>query len=337
MRGNICETTTRDPTGPFIVSLPLRKPASELGDSENKALTRFLSLEKILNSNNKLKKEYTEFINQYCSLGHMTKINNELSNENPKFYLPHHCIVKESSTTTKLRVVFDASAKTTNNVSLNDILMIGPVIQDDLFSILLRFRKYNFVIIADIEKMYRQILVNDDQRDLQRILWRENLNEPVTHYRLNTVTYGTASASFLAIRTLHQLAYENSEAYPEASKIILEDFYVDDLITGANTLEKMLKIKSEISHILEGGKFVLRKWMSNSREGLFPAEQKPENTNHFIISDGTCIKTLGLLWNANSDTIQVTTFTEPLPESLTKRKILSRKSEPKFCCNSYGF
>ena len=85
------------------------------------------------------------------------------------YYLPHHTVFKQSSLTTKLRVVFDGSSKTTNGLSLNDILLVGPNVQQDLFSILLRFRIHKYVLIADIEKMYRQIRVAEGDCHYQRI------------------------------------------------------------------------------------------------------------------------------------------------------------------------
>lgn len=90
-----------------------------------------------------------------------------------------------------MRVVFDGSAKKSSGLSLNDVLKVGPCVQDDLFSILVRFRQYDVVITSDIAKMYCQINILPQQRDLQRILWRPNANSELDHYRLNTVTYGT--------------------------------------------------------------------------------------------------------------------------------------------------
>ena len=94
---------------------------------------------------------------------------NELNSENV-YYQPHHCVFKEDSTTTKLRVVFDGSNKTKNQLSLNDCILIGPKIQDDIFHILCRFRIHQVVFTADIEKMYRQIAMNEPDRDYLRIL-----------------------------------------------------------------------------------------------------------------------------------------------------------------------
>lgn len=95
-------------------------------------------------------------------------------------------MVKESSLTTKLRVVFNGSSKPSSNVSLNDVLMVGPTIQDDLFSINARFRTHNYVITADIAKMNRPVLVIEDHHDLQRIVWRSHPSEELKHFQLNT-------------------------------------------------------------------------------------------------------------------------------------------------------
>ena len=95
------------------------------------------------------------------------------------FFLPHHAVFKESSTTTKTWVVFDASAKSTTGVSLNDMLMVGPTIQQDLISIVLRFQIHTYAMTADISKMYRQISVHPEGYNLQHILWRRSSDEPL--------------------------------------------------------------------------------------------------------------------------------------------------------------
>lgn len=129
---------------------------------------------------------------------------------------------------------------------------MGPNLQDDISLILIRFRLHKYVLIADIEKIYRQVLVDPRQRDFQRILWRQNPQADVEHYRLNTITYGTAPASFLAVRCLQQIGYDCQERFPEASRCILEDFYMDDLLTGTNNIKEAIELKKNLIQILEG-------------------------------------------------------------------------------------
>nr|XP_034194192.1 uncharacterized protein LOC117610665 [Osmia lignaria] len=117
------------------------------------------------------------------------------------YYLPHYGVTKVTSKTTKLQVVFDSSAATTTGISLNETLHIGPKIQGDLLHILIRFRSHRFVLIGDIEKMYRQFIVRPKNRKYQRIIWRDPVGELKT-YELNTVTYGLSAMPYLAIRCL---------------------------------------------------------------------------------------------------------------------------------------
>ncbi|GFV34054.1 DUF1758 domain-containing protein [Trichonephila clavipes] len=153
------------------------------------------------------------------------------------YYIPHHSVYKPEKTSTPLRVVFDASAKTTSGFSLNSILLNGGIIQQDLFSIVSRFRKHEYAFSADIKKMYRQILVDPNQRDLQRIMWKTSADAPVKTYKLATVTYGTVSAPFLATRTLRALADEEKVEFPDAADVICNDSYMDDILSGESTLE----------------------------------------------------------------------------------------------------
>ncbi|XP_062538824.1 uncharacterized protein LOC134207123 [Armigeres subalbatus] len=130
------QTTTRDEEGRFVVCLPKKRHIIEqLGESRRSAERRFISLERRFATNPQLKKLYCEFMEEYSSMGHMKEVSDAELSGSVCYYLPHHAVLKLDSTTTKLRVVFDASCKTTSGASLNDGLMVGPVVQDDLISI----------------------------------------------------------------------------------------------------------------------------------------------------------------------------------------------------------
>ncbi|XP_072398214.1 uncharacterized protein [Diabrotica undecimpunctata] len=128
------------------------------------ALGRFHTLERKLARDSELRRQYEVFMEEYIQLGYMSKIGSidkmhTLNNSDKVYYLPHHAVVKQGSATTKFRVVFDGSATTDTGISLNESLMVGPKLQDNLLNILLRFRRHNIVIGADIAKMQRCILV----------------------------------------------------------------------------------------------------------------------------------------------------------------------------------
>lgn len=89
----------------------------------------------MLIKNEDIRLQYIKFMKDYEHLGHMQKVDiNTISD--PKYIIPHHCVLKPDSSTTKLRVVFDASAKTSSGYSLNDLMYTGPTVQSELFSIL---------------------------------------------------------------------------------------------------------------------------------------------------------------------------------------------------------
>lgn len=172
------KNTKRDPQlGQYIVKLPFKKNVNELGESYSRALNRFYSLERSLLKNREHKDQYCEFMKEYEELGHMTEDKNASLNEG--YFIPHHSVLKQSNLTTKFRVVFDASAKTSTGISLNDKLMTGPNIQEDVFSLLVRFRSHAYAIAADIDKMYRQIALDFEDRKYQKILWRKDTQQPV--------------------------------------------------------------------------------------------------------------------------------------------------------------
>lgn len=123
-----------------------------------------------------------------------------------------------------------------SRLSLNEILMCGPTVKDDLISILMSFRKHQIVITADIEKLFRQIMVAKEDQDLRRIIWISQPDQALENYRFATVPYGTTSALFITTNCLISLANEAEWDYLNASKIIRNDFYMDDLMTGANTI-----------------------------------------------------------------------------------------------------
>ncbi|XP_025997552.2 uncharacterized protein LOC105197924 [Solenopsis invicta] len=189
-------------------------------------------------------------------------------------FLPHHAVFKESSTTTKTRVVFDASSKGAR----------------------------------DISKMYRQIFVHEDQTALQSILWREDPTTDIEEYELLTITYGTKPASFLAVRCLHQLAELEKEKFPKAAEVVLKDFYIDDLLTGGNSIEEVKELKNQLIGLLAKGGFELHKWNTN----VVDTKEKDPN------------KRTRIRWNPSSDAFHYEVESRDHEKRTTKRTMLSQ-------------
>nr|CAH7738741.1 unnamed protein product [Callosobruchus chinensis] len=323
----ICEdifqaTTKRASDGRFIVQIPLKMDPSHLGNSRETAIRRLRSIESKLSKDTELRLQYETFLKTYQSMGHMEDIPSSNVPQNSHF-LPHHAVINENNKTTRLRVVFDASARTDNGVSFNDLQYVGPTIQDNLFSILLRFRQGSIAIAADIVKMYRQIQVDKSQWHLQSIVWRDDPSKEIHTFQLCTVTYGTASAPWLAVRCLKQLSLEAIDECQRTSSIISKDFYMDDLLTSCNLESEALEICEELKQILSSGGFELQKWASNSEAVLqYVKSQNPSTVIN--IGNDQRTKTLGIYWSCYTDDLMYSIKEPPSSlQTITKRSILS--------------
>lgn len=319
-------TTTQQDDGRFVVTLPFRTTPPDLGSSRDMAIQRLKQMERRLARQPEQKKEYVNFMAEYVNLGHMEEIPPDQIPLPNSYYIPHHFVTKESSTTTKFRVVFDASAKTTNGKSLNDNLMVGAQIQDSLFDILLRFRTHKYAFTADVAKMFRQILVAPQDCDYQRIVWRTDPSQPIKDYRLLTVTYGTAPAPHLAKMSLQQLARNEKETLPLASRSALNDFYMDDDMSGADTVPEALELQRQTLCLVAKAQWKVCKFSSNCPEliNALPMELR-ETKSLFPVEFSQTVKTLGIFWQPESDhfLFKLDHDATPFKGSLTKRAILS--------------
>ncbi|XP_018375582.1 PREDICTED: uncharacterized protein LOC108769219 [Trachymyrmex cornetzi] len=193
----------------------------------------------------------------------------------------------------------------------------------DLFAILARFRTFAVAITADITKMYRQVLIHPTQRSLQRIFWRDNPQEDLKIFELMTVTYGTAAAPFLAIRALRKLAEDEASDYPLSSKIVLRDFYVDDMLTGAKSIDEAMIIKQQTHELLKRGGFELTKWCSEIK--LRDNKSLSDNKEFNARESQNETRALGVVWNYDLDIFKFVEAGRWTPfEKPTKRNILSR-------------
>lgn len=318
------DTYQRLDSGRYMVRYPFDDgPPISIGNSFDKCrvildrvLKRLLKIPLIL-------KQYKAFIAEYEELGHMRPVKlDSFSDSNQVVYLPHHCVIRESSSTTKLRVVFNASSLTSNNTSLNSHSLVGPSLLNDIVSILLRWRIHRYVLVADVEKMFRQILIDPRDIDYQRILWRNENNELIA-YQLLTVTYGTACAPFLANRVVKQLIIDEGPNFPLAHSVLDGNIYVDDAFIGADDKDTAKQTKEQSLNLMEKGGFHLRKWASNSPDLLRDcAENNHERALALNAPEDEELKVLGLKWDPVSDSfcfsIELNSVDVP-----TKRVVLS--------------
>lgn len=315
-------THSRNLDGRYVVQIPFRPDASALGNSHPLALRQFHQLERKLTANPDLRGKYIAFMREYMAMGHMRLATGQPGDPFQCYFIPHHAV------TAKFRVVFNASAKTTNGVSLNDAQMVGPTIQDSLVNRIFHFRLYEVALSADIEKMFRQVQVDDRHWPWQQILWRESPHEPLRTYQLTTVTYGMASSPFTSVRALQQCAKDNygiitDESRAEAARdSILRDFYVDDYLTSVSSSERAVELAHDVNAILLQGHFPLRKWQSNDVQTLAHiSDDHPVPDDIELKSQETTV--LGLHWDPVRDQLFYGLRLEDSSPSATKRQVLS--------------
>ena len=228
-------------------------------------------------------------------------------------YIQHKPVILEKAECTKLRIVYDASARVEDNApSLNECLNPGPPLQNQLWSVLVR-EGFNPVALAeDIKQAFLQVRICEENRDALRFHWLKDVNsKEVETYRFTRALFGLAPSPFLLGGVIKQHLEVWRSKSPETVREIEKSLYVDDLISGATTTNDAKLLKVEATEIFEE---------SNQHEGeltdqTFAKQQlrQPDNGNFSL---------LGLAWNKNKDTISIPISNEEVPT--TKRGVLTK-------------
>ena len=166
-------TVTRKADGRFVVRLPLKVEfltATSLGDSYTGASAMLRNIEIRFERSPQLKQTYVEAMRDLLATGHMRRRKEGDPQVDECFFVPHHGVLKENSTTTKPRPVFNASHKSKNGSSINDFLHVGSNLLPELTDLVTKWRSYQFAFAADIEKMFRQIVLHELDHHLQAIV-----------------------------------------------------------------------------------------------------------------------------------------------------------------------
>ena len=320
------ENHSRTTDGRFVVPLPKRQHTKPIGESRSQAVKRFLSLERSLHS----KAQFDDFnavMAEYFEIGHAEPVPvADLEKQTQDvFYLPMHAVRKEFSTTTKIRAVFDASAKSSTGISLNNTLLVGPTVHPPLVDVLLRFRLHRVALTTDVSKMYWAIELVELDRDLHRFVWRSSPSEPLQDYRMTRVTFGVSASSFAANMAVKQNASDFALDYSQAVDVVNDSFYVDDGLTGADSPKEAIDLQEQLQALFAKGGFLLRKWNSSDPTVLqhIPPELRDSQCMHLIPDSHEYVKTHGIEWNANADHFRLTIADLPPLEDVTKRILVS--------------
>ena len=310
----------------WCLYIPKKSNAPSLGESRLQAVRRFQSLERSLHSKSQFD-ELSTVMDEYFQQNHAELVPaSDLEKPvSEVFYLPMHVVRKESSSTTKVRAVFDASASSSTGVSLNDTLLVGPTVHSSLTEVLLRFRLHRIALTADVSRMYRAVLLDTADKDLHRFVWRSSPSEPLRDYRMTRVTFGVAASSYASNMAVKQNALDLAHQYPLAAKAVDLSFYVDDTLTGADSVEEAVTLQQQLQELFDRGGFTLRKWNSSNPAVLrhLPDELKDTQVRCALPDTSEYTKTLGIEWNTILDHFRLAIAALPPLDHVTKRVLIS--------------
>ena len=268
--------------GRYQVSLPWKDVHPPLPDNYQLALKRLRGLRHRLQQQSTLLKEYDTIIQDQVKQGVIEVVTDSIPTDGRAVhYLPHHAVVQQDKATTKIRIVHDASAKTTGP-SLNDCLYTGPKFDRRIMDILLRFRTSKIALTADIERAFLQICVEEQDQDVLRFLWFDDVTKAqpeVQILKFTRVVFGVSSSPFLLNATIRHHLKKYVSTHPKLVKKISESIYVDDVVSGAETEEEAFTMYQESKAMLRSGGFNLHKFNTNSSK-LRELIYREENTVH---------------------------------------------------------
>ncbi|GFX32273.1 reverse transcriptase domain-containing protein [Trichonephila clavipes] len=153
------------------------------------------------------------------------------------------------------------------------------------------------------------------------ILWKDSVDGPVQTYKLNTVTYETTCAPYLATRTIQQLARDEGEHYPLAASVTIRDIYMD-ILTGSSDFQEFQKLQIELISLFKKAGMSLHKWCSNTPEILNSIPKEEKSWDFHCQSSDQTIKPLGIIWSPQFNYFSFKTVVN-CRESYTKREVLS--------------
>jgi hypothetical protein len=326
------EDSIQKVNGHYQVSLPWKSYPPDLPNNRAFAVRRCELLRRRLLKDGDWLLKYKFTMSEYINKGHAERVPDEELNltDKPVWYLPHHPVVHHLKPD-KVRVVYDCAAKY-KQTSLNQQLLQGPDEANRLVGVLSRLRKESVGIVADIESMFHQVIVDPRDRDVLRFLWWPygDLTKQLVEYRMTKHVFGAKFSPRIADFFLKKTSdLEKDGIEPEAVETVKKNMYVDDLMKSTNTTQKAVNLVDQLRELLARGGFRLTKWCSNDREVLaaIPESERAKSVANFEIEHLPTESTLGVTWNVEEDKfvweISQERFTVVSNKPKTRRGILS--------------
>ncbi|GFQ91424.1 integrase catalytic domain-containing protein [Trichonephila clavata] len=305
------EKTVKFNQGRYEVNLPWVEGHPKLLDLQFQSEKRLNTMTSKLISTGKFD-SYDKILKEWEQLGIIEPVPINIKGVNLSQqkcrYLPHRAVFKESSLTTKIRPVFDASAKDENSISLNQCLATGPNYIEMIPSILNKFRKNGLGVISDIRKAFLQISISPTDRDYLRFLWWENYEKrEIKIYRHCRVVFGLSSSPFLLMATIyHHLEKERNDVAVK----LKDSFYVDNVVASVQNEIELQRFQTIACQVMSRAGFELTGWVSSAEQ------QNQEKTKCSV---------LGLLWEPNTDllTCDLRNISTEINDTCSKRQLLS--------------
>jgi hypothetical protein len=279
-------------------------------------------------------KEYNNQIDMWLNNNYVRKVPSEECRPRFAFYLPIFTVVDMSRQSTKARIVANCKAKF-NNKSLNDAVLSGPCLIQDVSLTLTSFRESNKAFLGDLTQMFLRVWMRPEDRVYHRFLHSPTLGGPPQEMEFLVHCFGNAGSPAIAISVLRHHAEKNKQKYPLAYPLIMDSTHVDDILGSFDTTEKAIVAAKELKALTSSCGMHLTKFAANDEDIMKTIDQKDWSKEYNIIGENQLInmptkKVLGLLWNSERD---VFTFPDKhpinkLPNSkhLTKRHILGEYS-----------
>ena len=245
----------------YKVELPWKESHPVLPDSYCLSERRLKLLLTHLRREPDILQEYDNVIRKQMKKGIVEVVDDNETGIGRVRYLLHHAVIRRDKSTTKVRIVYDASAKD-DGPSLNVYLYTGPALVQKILDILIRFRCHRVALIRDIKKAFLMLLIQESERDVLRFLWVDDINSPspkVITLRFTRVVFGVSSSPFLLNATVKHHIEQYRDADPKFVDQFLESIYVDDLNAGAENDDDAFLLYQKSKLRLADGGFNLRK------------------------------------------------------------------------------
>lgn len=295
----------------YSVGLPWRPDHPPLICNEPEAYDRLGKLYRKLDKNPELFSHYENALDEFESSMYVELVVQQ--DGQYVYYMPHRPAIKTSSTTYKVRPVFDAGAVGSNQVSLNDCLLPGPSLLPDLFDVQLRWRQYHYAVIGDIRRAFLQIGIILTDRDVLRYLRQDKV------LRFCRVPFGVNSSPFLLNAVIRYHLQRQKGLFPEE---ILEDmglnFYVDDYVSGSESVDRVISQISMATQIMKSAGMEIREWNSNCKLALSHISK----TLNINIDNSKITSVLGTQWNTENDNFSLKPVDTNI-QQFTKQTVLS--------------